>query len=186
MILVGNQRGGVSDLATHLLKQENDHVTIYEMRGCVSDDLHEAFREVHAIAKGTKCKQYLFSFSLNPPQAETVSERAFERAANTAEERLGLSGQPRAIVFHEKEGRRHAHVVWSRIDAARMTATNLPFYKQRLNALAKELYLEHGWSLPEGMRDRALSDPLNFSLEEWQQSLRTGRDPREVKLSVII
>ena len=181
MILVGNQRGGGSDLATHLLKAENDHVTVYEIRGFMSDDLHEAFREIQAVSKATKCKQYLFSLSLNPPQNETVSERAFERAADAAEERLGLREQPRAIVFHEKEGRRHAHVVWSRIDPVAMKAINLSHYKNKLNSLAKDIYLEHGWSLPEGMKDKTLTDPLNFSLAEWQQALRANRDIRELK-----
>jgi hypothetical protein len=44
---------------------------------------------------------------------------AFEAAIDMAEQRLGLDGHPRAIVFHEKEGRRHAHAVWSRIDTLR-------------------------------------------------------------------
>jgi hypothetical protein len=29
-----------------------------------------------------------------------------------------LNGQPRVIVFHEKNGRRHAHCVWSRISTS--------------------------------------------------------------------
>ena len=181
MILKGSQRGGAIQLASHLLKAENEHVEIHEMRGFISDDLHGAFNEAHAIAKGTKCQQFLFSLSLNPPPWEQVSTEAFERAAEAAEERLGLAGQPRAIVFHEKEGRRHAHVVWSRIDADSMTAINLPHYKRKLTELSKEIYLEHGWDLPEGLRDPRLRDPLNFNQDEWQQALRGGRDPREIK-----
>ena len=30
------------------------------------------------------------------------------------EQALGLADQPRAVVFHVKEGREHCHVVWSR------------------------------------------------------------------------
>lgn len=40
--------------------------------------------------------------------------------AETIERKLGLEGQPRAIVFHEKEGRRHAQAIWSRIDPGRI------------------------------------------------------------------
>jgi hypothetical protein len=54
--------------------------------------------------------------------SEAASELDFELAADEVERVLGLEGQPRAIVFHEKEGRRHAHVVWSRIDARAMRA----------------------------------------------------------------
>jgi len=181
VILVGSQRAGATNLATHLLKEENDHVTIYELRGFSSDDLHEAFREVQAVSKATKCRQYLFSLSLNPPEDACVSEKAFIRAADDAEKRLGLDDQARAIVFHEKNGRRHAHVVWSRINAQEMKAVNLPYYKERLNTLAKELYLEHGWELPAGMRDRSRSDQRNFTLDDWQQANRSGKDPRNIK-----
>ena len=37
MILVGNQRGGAKDLADHLLKQENEHVEVHELRGFIAD-----------------------------------------------------------------------------------------------------------------------------------------------------
>ena len=90
--------------------------------------------------------------SLSPPIGAKVSEEEFERAADQAEQALGLDGQPRAIVFHEKEGRRHAHVVWSRIDPATMTAINLPHFKRKLTALSRELYLENNWTLPDGLR----------------------------------
>ncbi len=181
MILKGNQRSGGQNLASHLLKDENDHVELFELRGFMADDLHGAFAEAQAIAKGTKCKQYLFSLSLNPPQGEVVETESFIKAADEAEKRLGLEGQPRAIVFHEKEGRRHAHVVWSRIDSESMKAVNHSWYKNKLTALSKELYLEHDWDLPGGLKDPLLKNPLNFSHAEWQQALRTDRDPREIK-----
>ena len=88
-----------------------------ELRGFVSDDLVSALGEIHAISKGTKAKQYLFSLSLNPPPEENVFIENFEDAVNRVEDRLGLTGQPRGIILHEKNGRCHAHAVWSRIDA---------------------------------------------------------------------
>lgn len=106
---------------------------------------------------------------------------AFEAAIDRIEERLGLAGQPRAIVFHEKDGRRHAHAVWSRIDAGAMKAINLPFYKSRLRDVARELYLEHGWQLPRGLVNSQERDLANFTLEEWQQAKRVGHDPKALK-----
>jgi len=44
--------------------------------------------------------------------AERVSIDTFEAAIEQAEHKLGLDSQPRAVVFHEKEGRHHAKVVW--------------------------------------------------------------------------
>lgn len=182
MILKASERKNAAELARHLMNtRDNDHVELHQVRGFLSDDLAGAFMEADAIAQGTRCRNFLFSLSLNPPERETVSVAAFEAAVEMAEQRLGLDGQPRAIVFHEKEGRRHAHAVWSRINAETMTARNLPFYKQKLTELSRELYLEHGWYMPRGLLDRALRNPLNFSRAEWQQAKRTQIDPRLLK-----
>ncbi|MEO1221510.1 MAG: relaxase/mobilization nuclease domain-containing protein [Pseudomonadota bacterium] len=182
MILNGNERSGAARLARHLMNaQDNEHVELHELRGFVADDLHGALLESEAIAKGTRCEKHLFSLSLNPPQDADVPIEAFEAAIEKIEKQLGLENQPRAIVFHEKEGRRHAHAVWSKIDGEKMKAVNLSFYKRDLTRLSKELFLEHGWSLPNGLKDHRLRDPLNFTLEEWQQGKRTGLGAKQTK-----
>lgn len=181
MILHGNSRAGARDLALHLLKDENDHVTVHELRGFISDTLPGAFDEVRAISRGTKAKQYLFSLSLNPPANEKVSTQAFELAIEQAEDRLGLNNQPRAIVFHEKNGRRHAHVVWSRIDGQRMKAIPVPHSKRKLMTLSRELYFEHGWTMPEGFIDRNKRSLDNFTMAQWQQAKRTHQRPEQIK-----
>ena len=186
MILKGSQRGCAKNLSVHLLNdRDNDHVTLYEVRGFVSRDLHGALAEIHAISKGTKCDQFMFSLSFNPPKDKDASEQDFVDAIERAEKAVGLDNQPRAIIFHEKEGRRHAHTVWSRIDASTMKAINLPHFKNRLKNLSRELYLDHGWELPDGLRRDGGRSPLNFTLDEWQQAKRLKLDPREIKQSFI-
>lgn len=182
MILVGSQRGGAGELARHLLKEENEHVELHELRGFASDTLPGALKESYAISRATRCRQHLFSLSLNPPPGENVPTDAFEDAIERIEEKLGLSGQPRAIVFHDKEGRRHCHVVWSRIDAQELKAVPLPFTKLRLQEMARELFLEHGWKMPRGLARSEERDPRNFTLEDWQQAKRAGKDARQVKI----
>lgn len=184
MILHGNQRGGGQDLAKHLLKEENDHVEVHELRGFVANDLGSALGETHAIARGTRAKQYLFSLSLNPPPEADVSTADFKKAISKVEDRLGLSGQPRAIVFHEKENRRHCHVVWSRIDPKQMKAIPLPYTKRSLQEVSRELYIEHGWSMPSGFVRSEERDPRNFTMAQWQQARRTGKDPRGIKTAL--
>ena len=185
MILKGSQRGFGQNLAVHLMKMDdNEHVELHELRGFAADDLKGAFKEAEAISRGTQCRQYLFSLSLSPPEAERVPVAIFQNAIDQIEDRLGLTGQPRAIVFHEKEGRRHAHCVWSRIDADTMTARPMSFFKNRLTEVSRGLYLEHGWQMPDGIRDTAKRDPTNFTLAEWQQAKRQGHDPRWLKSSV--
>lgn len=181
MILTGSQRGGARQLAAHLLSHENDHVIVHEVRGFATDDLTGAFVEAHAISKGTRCRQFLFSLSLSPPPEANVPTDDFEDAVRQIEEKLDLVGQPRAIVFHEKYGRRHAHVVWSRINAETMTAKQMSFYKTKLREVSKSLYRQHGWTMPAGMSDSNDRDPRNFTLHEWLHAKRAQQDPRDIK-----
>jgi hypothetical protein len=184
MIIKASRRSGATQLGLHLLKTENEHVEIHEVRGFVADDVLGAFKEAQALAMGTQCKKYLFSVSLNPPETESVRPEVFETAIDAIEKRLGFEGQPRVIVFHEKEGRRHAHVVWSRIDMETMTAKRVDFFKSKLNELSKQIYLENGWAMPKGFENPKLRDPTSFTLKEWQQAKRVGLDPRELKAAV--
>lgn len=185
MILKGSQRGGAKHLAQHLMNDhDNDHITIHAIHGFVANDVEGALTEIHAISKATNCKQFMFSMSLSPPEKAVVTIEDYETAIEESAERLGLADQPHVILFHEKNGRKHCHAVFSRIDSHEMKAINLPFYKERLNELAKELYLMHGWDLPKGFQDRSLSDPLNYTLEEYQVAKRSKRDPREIKAAL--
>ncbi len=182
MIMKGSQRGGAVDLALHLTNEaDNDHITLHKIDGFVASDLLGALREADAIASCTKCPQFLFSLSINPPQHEYASIDDLEKAADRAGKLLGLSDQPHAMVVHEKEGRRHAHVVWSRIEPSELKSINLPYFKNKLKGLSKELFLEHGWELPRGHRENGWKNPLNFTLAEWQQAKRLDMDPREIK-----
>lgn len=185
MILMGSQRGNAAQLARHLLNdRDNEHVELHEVRGFMSDDLAEALKEAELVAKGTRCNQFLFSLSMNPPESEDVPIEVFETSVEIVEQKLGLTDQPRAIIFHEKEGRRHAHVVWSRIDTESMTAKHLPFFKNDLMHVSRELYLENDWEMPKGLIDREMRNPLNMTRAEWEQASRTKHDPRMVKATI--
>ncbi|MEM6890773.1 MAG: relaxase/mobilization nuclease domain-containing protein [Pseudomonadota bacterium] len=182
MILKGAQRGAAKQLAIHLLNEfENDHVEVHEVSGFLSEDITGAFKEVQAVAKGTRCKQPFFSVSLSPPLGASVTIEQFEDAVERIAVANGLTGQPRAIVFHEKDGRRHAHAVWSRIDADTMTAKNLPHFKNRLMAISRDLYFEHQWKMPPGLRDRSVKSPANVTLAEWQAAKRRGKNAVDQK-----
>lgn len=185
MILKGSQRGGAKQLGLHLLKTtENEHVEIHDVRGFMTDNVVGALREAEAVSKGTKCRQFLFSVSLNPPETESVRIETFEQAIAAIEEKHGLTDQPRVVVFHEKEGRRHCHAVWSRIDAETMTAKPLPFFKNKLMEVSKQLYLEHGWQMPKGFTNTKDRDPRNFTLAEWQQAKRIERHAGDLKADI--
>ncbi|MEW3780790.1 hypothetical protein QOZ23_04675 [Pseudomonas aeruginosa] len=182
MIIKASQRGGAGQLAAHLLNaRDNEHIAVHDLRDFTADDLHGAFQEIEAVSRGTRAKQFLFSVSLNPPPRERVTVEAFEAAIAAVETKLGLDRQPRAIVFHEKDGRRHAHAVWSRIDTENMKAINLPHFKLKLQDVARQLYLEHGWTMPRGFINSKERDPLNYTRSEWAQAKKAKQDPKALK-----
>jgi len=175
MILKGSQRGHAKALAVHLLRlDENDHVELAETRGFCAEDVTGALIEAEAVAMGTRCRQPLFSVSFNPPADATISDAQFFDAISRVEPLNNLTDQPRLVVFPENDGRRHAHAVWSRIDAETMRAINLEHYKNRLRKVSQELYIEHDWQLPHGLVDGAPKSPLTYSLAEWQEAKRKG------------
>lgn len=182
MILKASQRGGAKQLGLHLMRlDENEIVEVHEIRGFVSEDVVGALKEAQAVATGTRCTKPFFSISLNPPTSENVGIETFEEAVDRIENEMGLADHPRILIFHEKEARRHAHAVWSRIDAETMTARNLPFFKNRLRDISRDLYLENDWKLPRGLMNTEARDPRNFDLAEYQQAKRMGKTGRDLK-----
>jgi len=183
MILFASQRGRSAELAAHLLNgEQNDHVTVHEISGFVSDDLAGALQEAYAISRGTRCKQFLFSVSLNPPEYADVPIEDFEAAIEEIEKKLALVGQPRIVVFHEKNGRRHCHCVWSRIYADTLTAIRMSHFKRKLMDVSKGLFLKHGWPIPEGMKNGKQRSPLQLTRQEYRQAVRLTEDPQAMKL----
>lgn len=174
------------ELAAHLLNgDENDHVSLHEIRGFLADTLEGAFREIEAISRGTRCQKFLFSLSLNPPDYADVPIEDFEAAIEEIERKLGLLDQPRVIVFHEKNGRRHCHVVWSRLmyseHTQRMVAIRMSHFKHKLMEISRFQFLKHGWKLPEGMKRAADRSPWHLSREEHRQAVRLSEDPKALK-----
>ncbi len=183
MIIKASQRSGARNLANHLMNaHDNDHVTLHEVRGLAGQSLHAALLEIDGVSQGTRCQQPMMSVSFNPPEGEDVTFDQFEAAFDSLEQKLGLTDQPRAVVFHEKEGRRHAHVVWSRIDIDSMKAINMSHFKNKCTDVSREQFLAHGWDMPKGLIDKRERDPFKLTNVEWQQLKRQGIDPKEIKM----
>lgn len=184
MILKASQRAFARELAVHLMNtKENEHVEVHDVRGFASTTIKDAMEEAYAVSRGTRCKQHLFSLSLNPPEDKDVTTEMFEAAIDKIERKLGLSELPRIVVFHEKHGRRHAHCVWSRIDPVTLKAVNLPYFKMKLYDLSRELYIEHGWEVPIGYQEKKGKHREDLNLAQWQQCKRHGDDAKAKKLT---
>jgi MobA/VirD2-like, nuclease domain len=186
MILKGNQRAGGDDLATHLMNEfDNERIEVAQIRGTVADHLHGAFGEYEALASGTRCTEPLYSLSINP--SAPISREQYYTAIDRIEQRLGLSGQARAVVFHVKHGREHAHVVWCRIDTAKMRAVPLSHDRQKLRSLARELAHEFGLPLPEGLAQDRGADRARkkeATLAEKAQADETGITPGQRRAEI--
>jgi hypothetical protein len=185
MIPKGSQRAGGQQLATHLLNEfDNDRVEVAEVRGAIAPDLHGAFAEWSATASGTKCHKYLYSLSVNPdPDQGPLTREQYRDFIDRAEKKLGLTGQPRALVFHVKHGREHCHAVWSRIDIDKMRAVQLSHDRHALRAVVIEFARDHGLNLPRGVtadrsRERRPRRRAE-NLAEKQQEERTGMTREE-------
>jgi hypothetical protein len=186
MILKGNQRGGGSQLAIHLMNSfDNEAVEVADVRGTVAHDLSGAFAEWAAEASATRCKKYIYSLSLSPDQAQgrLTREQYLDLIART-ERSLKLVGQPRAVVFHEKRDkdgvlRQHAHAIWSRIDTEKTKAIQIAHDHLKLRTVAREFARDYGLELPDGMKKDGKRDRFNDrakqeNLGEKQQQERTG------------
>lgn len=183
MILKGSQRANGADLAIHLMNGfDNEQVEIAEVYSAVADDLAGAFAEFEAVAQGTKAEQYLYSLSINPSAPLTRDQ--YHEAIAEIEGRLGLDGQPRAVVFHVKDGREHCHVVWSRIDVDAMKAIPMSHDRRRLMDLACDLAEKYGLDLPPGLqawkeKRKHEKNRLDPSLAEKAQQDAHGISPEQ-------
>lgn len=140
--------------AKHLQRVDtNERVQVIEMRGLASPDLAGAFSELEAMASGTRGANYFFQANINPRADEHLTPEQWERAVDVLEKNLGLTGQPRFVVEHEKAGRVHRHVVWSRVDPDSMTlindSHNLYIRERTAHELERDFGLEIGRSINE-------------------------------------
>ena len=116
MICKGGTRQNGGQLAEHLLKEDNERVIVIEMKDTATQDLKEALQDMQIAVKMTKGKAGLYHAQINPAIGENMDGGQWKYAVDEMERRLGLDNQPRAVVYHEKKGRPHMHVVWQRTD----------------------------------------------------------------------
>ncbi len=180
MIPKASQRANGRQLATHLLNAyDNERVEVAHIRGAIARDLHGALDEWHAISRTTRCKKYLYSLSINPdPRQGPLTRSQYRDYIARVEKKIGLTGQPRAIVFHRKDGREHCHVVWSRIMPGALKAVQISHDRKSLQTVTRKFAADHGLRLPPNMRPGGrISDnapPVKVILHEKHQQERTG------------
>ncbi len=185
MIPFSSQRGSGQDLATHLLNAyDNELAEVADLRGAIAGDLHGAFKEWQVQADAlTRCDKYLYSLSINPDPAQgPLTRDQYLDYIRRTEDALGLGAQPRAVVFHIKDGREHCHVVWSRIDADKQKAVHLAFDRDKLMRVTRGFARDHKLELPAGYeKSRKVGQ---ISLYEQAQLQQTGLSKEDHKRQV--
>jgi hypothetical protein len=189
VIIKGKSRAGPSQLAYHLGRADtNERVEILQLdsAGTTAD----AFRDWQTYTLATKGKLGLYHANIDPDAKYEMTPEQWMRAVEILEEELGLQGQPRAVVMHEKNGREHIHVVWARTDMDTMTLRSDSQNYQAHERASLRLEQEFGHELVPGKhakRDREAQRDMpraEVSHDEWQQAERSGMDHRQRKAQV--
>ena len=185
MVIKGNARAGAKSLAAHVLRGDtNELVKVEEIRGVVSEDVEGALREMEAVACCTNTRKPLYHASINTPVEERMTPEQRARAIDRLEEALNLTGQPRVVVIHEKKGREHCHIIWSRTDLEKSIAIRMDHNFRTHEIVARELEREFGHERVQGAhveRDGKPRPARTPGHDEMQQAARTGLKAKEAK-----
>jgi len=179
MICKGGTRSYPTSLAQHLTKTDNERVVIVELKHTATQDLKEALNDMHATIAMTSGKKSLYHAQINPAPREIMTPKRWQYAVDEMERRLGFEGQPRAVVFHEKKGREHLHVVWQRTDVE----------KGKIITNGNDYYIhkELGKHLEKEFRHKPLKREFDNNWEtmnERQQTIRDGYSPKQLKARI--
>ena len=188
MIIKGKSRTGPQQLATHLGNAEkNERVSLIETRGTIAQDLRGALVEMDAYAIGTRCEKSLYHAAISPEPPHRLTDEQRTEAVDALEARLGLDRHARVVVMHEKLGRQHIHVVWSRIDLEKMRSVSDSHNYRKHEEVARDLERRFGHDRVQGAhheRDGVERPDRTPSRAELQQQERTGITGSGVKAEV--
>jgi Relaxase/Mobilisation nuclease domain len=184
VIIKGKSRGNGAQLGQYLVTPgKNEKISVLEIRGLAAKDVPGAVREMEAHAAGSRCEKSLYHASINPRAHEKLSDEQRTVAIDRLEAALGLTGQPRVVVLHQKAGRVQYHIVWDRIDLDRMAAISDSHNYRKHEEVARELEREFGHERVQGAhaeRDGQPRPKRTPSRDEMQQAERTGLSPQQV------
>ena len=188
MVIKGGSVAGAARFAAHLQRTDTNEIRneVIEMRDVAAPDLRGALREMEAVASACpNCQKPLYQASINTQAHERMSDEQRMKAVDRLEKELGLTGQPRVVVVHEKnDGREHCHVVWSRIDLDKMRVISDSHNYRKHEIVARELEREFGHERVQGAhieRDGKPRPPRTPSHKEIQQGARTGVSPKQAR-----
>jgi hypothetical protein len=169
--------------------EENDRAELKQIRGLGAANLEDALLEMQREAAGRpRLKNFLYHADFNPPPDKRFTEKEWERSFEIFEKERGIpAGTPRVVVEHEKQGRVHRHVIWSRLNPENMRAFADGLDAKVAHAAARKIELELGLEKVIGPFDREAGmprPPRGPKPWEMYRGMKTGIDPRDVTAEV--
>lgn len=190
MIVSGSSRGGAGQLGQYLFQAKNETVEVLsidrmDIAGRSEADLQSALLWMEAYASQTRSPNNgLYHCQISPEAHESLTDDQWLQAVDRVEEQLGYEGQGRAIVLHEKDGRRHAHVVWQRTDTTgerwKLKSDSWDYVKHE--TAARLLEHEFGHTPVSGKYDRVVIERLRsqgyeLAATALEQEIKAGKTP---------
>jgi hypothetical protein len=185
MVIKGNSRSNGAFWSKHLMNvEDNERVSVVEIKGLYAEDVKEALREMRLVAAGTNAQKPYYIVSMNPREDERLTPEHWETAVDILEHNLKLDGHARFQVEHEKEGRTHRHIVWSRVDVDSMTVVptndNYAAHDKARSEIEQLFNHEPTPATPEP----ALRKSREFAEWETWRGATTGIDPKQMKSEI--
>jgi hypothetical protein len=188
VIINGRSRRCVWWWSRHLQDtQENESVRVVKIEGLASENIYDLLREIEAQGLGTKAQNPMWIAVLNPGPNERLTDEQRDRARDILEQERGLTGQPYFLVEHEKNGWKHWHVVYSRIDTERMRALPDSLDAKVCHGAARKIEIELGLEKVIGPYDREPGTPRPPRAPapwEMYRGMQTKIDPRDIAAEV--
>jgi hypothetical protein len=185
MIAKGNLHGDGAFLADYLAKdgKSDERAELFELSGFLSENIFDALREANAHAELTHAQKPLFHTQVRLPKDEQLTREQWLEVADRIEKRLGFKGQPRAIVFHIKNGEEHMHIAWDRIDTEKERAIDPGLFKLKLKEVCRELEKEMGLQI---VRNERLPGEMTkpAARDEFEESRRLKTDLKEIRENI--
>lgn len=160
-MIAGATRGTGGDaLSRHLLKQKDgQQVIVMPARGLAADDLKGQIRELVASAAHGRTDRPVHHVHIDPPTDAPNPNSVIATFMRHYEREFGLENAQRAGVYHVKNGRRHAHVVWSlvRDDGSVVSLAHDHARREKVSRITEH---EHGLAFVKGKHNRSAAKAL--------------------------
>ncbi|MEO0330664.1 MAG: relaxase/mobilization nuclease domain-containing protein [Bacteroidota bacterium] len=166
--------------AQHLYKSENERIEVWESLSGSQQaaDFTADLVDLQLLTNLTHGRTGIFHVAIAPRQYEIMTADQWQRSMSAIAKEFELDEQMRLVMFHQKAGRKHLHVMWSLVDESAGTLKQVGRYKRRLQRVATQLEQEFGHELtPRWAGERS----IQISHAERITKIKTGKDPKARK-----